>query len=121
MEQKLVEKFDFVAVDSGAMTVLEQINLVKHAKIIVGGHGAALTNLIFAGKLEHMVELYVWHTQTFLKAACGYLGAGHHYLRGDPAGSPPATGDYARWDNQDYTVPVDQLLTLVDAIAGRPR
>ena len=41
VEQKLIEKFDFVAVDSGAMTVLEQINLVKRAKIIVGGHGAA--------------------------------------------------------------------------------
>ena len=121
VEQKLIEKFDFVAVDSGAMTVLEQINLVKRAKIIVGGHGAALTNLIFAGKLDSMVELYVWHTQTFLKAACGHLGVGHHFLRGDPAGSRPAAADYARWDNQDYTVPVDQLLKLIDTIAARPR
>ena len=68
-----------------------------------------------------MVELYVWHTQTFLKAACGHLGVGHHFLRGDLAGSRPAAGDYARWDNQDYTVPVDQLLKLIDTIAARPR
>jgi capsular polysaccharide biosynthesis protein len=120
VERKLIDEFDFVAVDSGAMTVMEQINLVKNAKIIVGGHGAALTNLIFAGRLDHMVELYVWHTQTFLKAACGHLGVGHHFLRGDPVGKEPA-GDYARWDNQDYTVPVEQLIKLIDAITGRPR
>jgi len=118
VEQKLVDKFGFVAVESGAMTVFEQINLVKNAKIIVGGHGAALTNLIFATKLNSMVELYVWHTQAFLKAACGHLGVGHHFLQGNPVGNQPASGSYARWDNQDYTVPVDQLLKLVDAIAG---
>ncbi len=58
------------------------------------------------------------HTQAFLKAACGHLGVGHHFLQGNPVGNQPASGSYARWDNQDYTVPVDQLLKLVDAIAG---
>ena len=47
------------AIDSGALSIPDQIKTMKDARIVAGGHGAALTNLIFAAEPALVVELFV--------------------------------------------------------------
>jgi capsular polysaccharide biosynthesis protein len=117
LAEGLVRNLGFVVAEPGSMSILEQINLVKNARIIVGGHGAALTNLIFAPKLNSMVELFVGHTQPFFKSACDHLDVAHYFVRGDAVGSQDSFVGHDRQDNQDYSVPACQLMTLVETIS----
>lgn len=44
-------------IDAGSMSVSEQGNAVQDARVIIGPHGAQLTNLVWAPRVEPMIEL----------------------------------------------------------------
>jgi capsular polysaccharide biosynthesis protein len=48
----------FESVDCGKMSVQEQANIFGSAEVVVGAHGAALTNLVFCRPGTLVVELY---------------------------------------------------------------
>ncbi len=121
LEEALAREFGFVAVDPGAMSTFEQITLVKDAKIIVGGHGAALTNAIFAPSLIGLVELFAGQKQPFLRSMCAHLGMGHHFVQGEPVDAHAPVDQLSRMDNQDYSIKPDELLTLVASLAQLPK
>jgi len=54
---KLLDAHGFRAVDPGALSVAEQAALFSDAGIVVGAHGAALTNAIFMGEGASLIEL----------------------------------------------------------------
>ena len=47
MISKNNRKYGFVFVDTGSLSVVEQVLLFSHAEIIAGSSGAAFTNLMF--------------------------------------------------------------------------
>lgn len=60
----LLEERGFVRIDPGAMSVRDQIDHFAAAEVIVGIHGAALTNLVFAQPGVKVLELF---TSTYVK------------------------------------------------------
>ena len=48
----------FESVDCGKMSVKEQANIFGSAEVVVGAHGAALTNLVFCRPGTRVVELF---------------------------------------------------------------
>lgn len=116
IEQALAREFGFVAVTPGDMTPFDQMKLMRNARIVVGGHGAALTNTIFGVNLKHVIELYRSATQPFFKAVCDHWGIGHHFVQGIDANARSFERDPGRPDNQDYSIDVPGLLELVASL-----
>ena len=54
----VLDRVRFTAVDPGALSVREQINTFAQAELIVGAHGAGLTNLAFASPGARAIELF---------------------------------------------------------------
>ncbi len=54
----LFEPYGFVAYNLEDLSVLEQVALFHNAEIIVGEHGAGLTNLVFAQPETKVVEIF---------------------------------------------------------------
>ncbi len=76
--EKLLAKHGFQSVNPGVLSVDEQVELFAGASIVVGPHGAGLTNAIFMAPGGAVVELthtmrVVW---TYHEVACA---AGHAY------------------------------------------
>lgn len=113
LEQRLSNELGFVAVDTGSLSVMDQINLVQNCEIIVGGNGAALTNIIFASRLKQLIVLYAAYRQPFIQQACRHFQISEHSFRGR---ADPGSGDGRRADNQNYVVDADYLLWLVDSV-----
>ncbi|SDE51008.1 glycosyltransferase 61 family protein [Belnapia rosea] len=53
-----VEMFGLVIVDPGLYTFEEQVALMQEAEVVVGIHGAALTNLLFCKPRAKVVEIF---------------------------------------------------------------
>lgn len=94
--EKLLTSHGFTSVNPGVMTIDEQIELFSDAAIVVGPHGAGLTNSIFMAPGGALVELthtkrVVW---TYHEVACA---ARHAYacVVGEFSGDPdePLFGD----------------------------
>jgi capsular polysaccharide biosynthesis protein len=115
LEQRLAS-LGFVAVDFGGLTMTEQVRQMGGARILVGGHGAALSNLVFGRALTDVIEFYVHQQQPFFARACQTLGINHHWVAGraDPAHQTPETA--MRPDNQNYSVDADALAERIAAI-----
>jgi len=114
--QALVRQHGFVAITPGEAPPLEQVMWMKDARILVGGHGAAMTNLLFAPKLGHVVELYAHSTQPFFRRACEKSGIAHRFVEG----TIEAAGPERRPDDADYHVDVSRLLEVVEAMLRSP-
>ena len=89
-----LERRGFTRIDPGTMSVRDQIDHFAAADIIVGIHGGALTNLVFAKPgvrvLEIFAPTYVKHC--FWAITDSIDGAVYHYL---VAGEPEVVED--RW------------------------
>jgi len=73
-EQQLfseLERHGFSRVNPGEMLVVEQIRVFAMAKIVVGVHGAALTNIVFCSPGTQIIELmpFSYEHECYLKIA----------------------------------------------------
>lgn len=87
----LLESQGFTTIDPGAMTVQEQIDHFAAAEVVVGIHGAGLTNLVFAPPGVRVLELFA---PTYVKHCYWALtdqipGSTYRYLIGDGPGPTP--------------------------------
>ncbi len=97
---------DLVVVDPSELSLEDQIALFSDARIVIGPHGAGLTNSIFSRRLHRLVEL--WHSaeQPFFKLLSSAMGAAHSSIEGVPART---TEIAIRPDNQDFIISEDAL------------
>ncbi len=96
--------FEWARMDG--LSVSQQARLFAGAEAVVGVHGAALTNLLFARPGTKVVEIFppgVVEVSYF--AAATHSGLDYHYLVGEPG---PAR-------NFEFTVDVAKLTRLFDA------
>lgn len=56
---EVLEKLGFVIIDAELLSVAEQISLFAGAKVVIGIHGAGLTNLVFCNSGTKVIELFL--------------------------------------------------------------
>jgi capsular polysaccharide biosynthesis protein/Tfp pilus assembly protein PilF len=112
---------DFEIVVPGTMSVVEQARLFAGAAIIVGVHGAGLTNMIFAPARATIIELGVWrrYRPSFMKTLAASLGLTYHAFSCWPL---PTAAQHGTVSEQDYDMiaPVPALLQLVANVSATP-
>jgi capsular polysaccharide biosynthesis protein len=83
-----LERRDFVRVDPGTMSVRDQIDHFAAADVIVGLHGAALTNLVFAHPGARVLEIFPpgYVKQCFWAICDSIPDVVYHYLVGQGRG-----------------------------------
>lgn len=64
-----LKNYGFEIIDTGNLSIYEQVSLVQQAKIIVSVHGAALTNLLFSPDNLMVVELF---SSDYFRTDCYY-------------------------------------------------
>ena len=81
-----LERRGFVKLDTGRLTVQEQIDHFNAAEVIVAPHGAALTNLVFASPGVRVLELFAGnYVHLGLWAISQSIeGVSYQYLVGTP-------------------------------------
>jgi Glycosyltransferase 61 len=82
----------FTVVDTGTLSVAEEIRTFAEAEWIVGPHGAALTNLLFASPGASVIELFApdYVNPSYWKLVDCIPGLGYRYLVG--TGRAPRSG-----------------------------
>lgn len=86
-EQEVIDylaKFGFQTFVTESLSVVEQIALFYHAKIIVSPHGSGLTNIIFCQKGAKVIELVSPHyLRPYYSIISQLLGLEHYYIIGE--------------------------------------
>jgi len=95
--------------DPAELTFDEQVRLFANAQLIVGVHGAALTNILFAPPRSVLVELYVNVAQSFFKALAETRGMRYVPLLGTGAGG-------AGHQHDDFTIDLDALMKVLASL-----
>ena len=102
----------FVCIDPGTLTFDEQVALFRDAGVVVGVHGAGLTNLLFAPEDGVLIELFYGVQQPFFRDLALVRRIRHVPVCGT------CVGDGSNAD-QDFSIPTEALLKIVDRlIAG---
>lgn len=75
----------FKVVDPSSMSFMEQVAIFSEAKIVVGIHGAGLTNLAYSTKLERLYEIKDPRDKSFIFESLANLKhASYRCIYGDP-------------------------------------
>jgi hypothetical protein len=103
---------EFDIIDPGPLTIHEQIDLVQSAKMVIGAHSAALSNLLFAGERTVVIEIF---SPDYFRTDCYYtlsssLRLNYWYM----AGNKP---DGANWG--DIVVDEDLLIKTIETADAR--
>jgi len=110
--QALRETSGVELVVTDGMSLRDEIKLFRSAELVVGGHGAGLTNIAFAPTGARLVELAsptYWHSMFAEIAALKRQP--HALVWGRPVG--PSAG--VPGTKHDYTVDVDRVVAAVAA------
>lgn len=90
----ILRRYGFEEIDTGQMSLDEQMQAFADARYVVGLHGAGLTNLLFRrGQPLALLEVFPPEIFPPFKAAphyfwlCAQYGYAYDALRGEPAGS----------------------------------
>jgi len=108
----------FRVVDPGALSVKEQVRQFAEAEIVVGAHGAGLTNIVFCSPDTTVVEMFPpdYVNVCYWKLASAVEGLKYRYLVGD--GSPNESRRRAGVAS-DIDVDTRLLVSLIEAsLAG---
>ncbi|NEP40470.1 MAG: DUF563 domain-containing protein, partial [Okeania sp. SIO2H7] len=80
----LLEKFGFISVTLESMSIAEQALCLANAKVVVGPHGAGLTNLLFCQPGIKVIEIFSKKsTIDIYWLLSNICGLDHYYLIGD--------------------------------------
>jgi hypothetical protein len=108
-----LRELSFEVVDFGKLSFAEQIEVSAHASILVGVHGAGLTNMLFARPGLQVVEIEETgfpNPDYYLLASC----LGHDYWLVSSASSSTKAAGY-----KDITVDSAELIAIVERAAER--
>jgi capsular polysaccharide biosynthesis protein len=120
-----VSRLGFEVVELQRMGVLEQARLFAEAAIVVGPHGAGMTNMAFAPQGATLIELLgpEWSKRyapsQFYERVCAIMGNRYARVVGD--GLPDQVIDPRRLATEQYRIEPEALLrTLRAAIDSQP-
>jgi hypothetical protein len=106
----LTKDFGFVEIVTEKLSVIEQINLFRHAEIVVAPHGAGLTNILYMPEGSVVVELAgSWHRLPTYVNLAGGLGLRYAYVT--------TSSKYQQLHkNDNYVMPVERVLAAFDQL-----
>jgi hypothetical protein len=111
---RALEKQGFVSVEAHGLTVAEQVELFANADVIVGVHGAAMTNVLFAPAGTPVIEILdPMHVVGCYYALSASLRQRYWYLFGE--NSAAGEGRASRKGYDDISIPLELLLRTLDA------
>jgi capsular polysaccharide biosynthesis protein len=97
-------KFGFQTFVTESLSVVEQIALFYHAKIIVAPHGSGLTNIIFCQKGAKVIELVSPHyLRPYYSIISQLLGLEHYYIIGRYLPVLPSESDVSKSTDRRYS------------------
>jgi hypothetical protein len=104
----------FTVVDESSRTIPEQIELYRDAKVLVGPHGSAFTNMVWAQPRARIVEMI---PSTFDVEYHEHLAAslGHHHTKIACANGPRATSGVTIDFNADVPFVIETIEREVKA------
>jgi len=113
-----LEAQGFTRIDPGAMSVRDQVDHFAAAEVIIGVHGAALTNLVFARPGVRVLELFApaYLKHCFWSITQSIPGAEYRYLVGD--GEPVPEGGWMKGVQDDITIAPQRVLDELDWLLG---
>jgi capsular polysaccharide biosynthesis protein len=101
---RLESQFGFISYRLSELTLEEQVRLFSNAEIVIGAHGAGLTNIIFCKQNTKIVEVLnpAYGTAAYGQVALS-LNLNYHYVCGESANNENA---YHRADlgHQDFLI-----------------
>jgi len=113
----LLETRGFVTVSMDDLTLDEQAAMFAAADVVVGVHGAALANLVYARPGTHSVELIGANTLNWVYAPLSWAAGLEHDLVIGVEPAPPLP--FWTWQRDaDQIVDVERLGRLVDRIGA---
>jgi len=111
----LAKEFGVHRMDNETMSLIEQVQCYRDATVIIGPHGAGLTNLLFASCPCLLIEFYCLQRQLFFEDVTRYLGMRYEAVEGRVV---KFSEDLRRMDNHDFDVPLRETIDLVRKIMG---
>ncbi|MDF2813897.1 MAG: capsular polysaccharide biosynthesis protein [Paenibacillus sp.] len=108
----LLSQYGFRKVILEAIPLREQIRIFSSASVIVGPHGAGLTNIIFSNPGATIIEIFSPQlVHTCYPVLSSIVGHRHYYLIGEGERPPEYVNPHNR--RADITVNVKQLAQLL--------
>lgn len=112
-----LDEHGFTVVDPGTLSVQEQIDHFAGAEIVVGPHGAGLTNITFCSPGTTVVELFAasYVHLGLRNIADAIEGVDYRYLvaEGDHPVGKPMLGIY-----DDISIPPERLAAVLEVLLG---
>lgn len=110
-----LEPYGFTSIDPGSMSVADQVRCFAEAELVVGAHGAGLTNLTFCPPGAAVVELFPpdYVNVCYRNLASTVSGLRYRYLVGDGL---PGRVRTMHGVASDVTVDPGQLVRLLDEL-----
>lgn len=110
---RLESEFGFRLVENENHSLLDQLRLYRNATVVMGPHGAGLTNVVFARRPELLVEMFHSFQQPFFAMLSQSLGGRYLGIKGRVAASARAD-PYS--DREPFRVDVDGLIRALRQI-----
>lgn len=111
-----LERFGFVKVTAGTMSVTEQVALFSAANVIVAPHGGGLSNLVFCSPGTKVIECFApTYVRACFWALSNQLGLEHYYLLGE--GESPPEGILLEQSTDNIVIDIKKLAATLQ-LAG---
>lgn len=110
----LLEAHGFTRIDPGTMSVRDQIDHFAAAEAIIGVHGAALTNLVFARPGVRVLELFApaYLKHCFWSITQSIPGSEYRYLVGE--GDAVPEGGWMNGVQDDIVIAPERIVAELD-------
>jgi hypothetical protein len=116
--EKAVAEIGFRVLQFGSLSLLEQIAAIRHAKFVLGPHGAGFTHILFSRPETHFFEITPYQPGSaqnrYCMARLSRIMGNHHTIWLEPVDS--ATGAWSASIEQIVKI-VAGLIPLVDSSA----
>ncbi|MCX5679731.1 MAG: glycosyltransferase 61 family protein [Candidatus Omnitrophica bacterium] len=110
----LMKEYGFEIFSLGNMSFADQVALFSSAKVVAGGHGAGLCNIVFCTKGARVVEFFSeGYVNNVFYDMCQSLELEYHYMV-CKSHSRPASDNLAEGVKEDITVDLTELARLLE-------
>ena len=116
MLSMLDNDFGFHAVENENLNLIEQMEFFNGASVIMGPHGAGLTNIVFANEPKLLIELFNSLQQPFYPALAQALNASYMGFDGQAAPNANVGNDS---DNAPFSVDVERVRRGLYEVLGQ--
>jgi capsular polysaccharide biosynthesis protein len=106
------KELGFEVVDESSRTIAEQIDLYRNAKVLIGPHGSAFTNMVWTKPGTRIIEIVPSSFDVPYHTALA-KSLGHRHTKVICYNGPKGTSG----ENIDFNADIDEMMTLLEEFA----